>query len=151
MRDLGYRAVLDAFQRFPRFSRAGSTAFGSVPPARVFVIGAGVAGLSAIATAHALGCQVLANDVRGAAREQVESMGARFVAVDAEGLAGEGQGGYARAMGEDFMAKQLATYKRVVPDVDVIITTAMIPNRKAPELITAEMVAPWISMLFKAF
>lgn len=137
----GYRAVLDAFQRFPRFSRAGSTAFGSVPPAKVFVIGAGVAGLSAIATAHSLGCKVLANDVRDAAREQVESMGAQFVAVDAQGIAGEGAGGYATAMGEDFMRAQLATYERVVPDMDVIITTAMIPNRTAPELITAEMVA----------
>jgi len=79
----GYRAVLDAFNRFPRFSRAGSTAFGSVPPAKVLVIGAGVAGLSAIATAHSLGCKVYANDVRDAAREQVESMGAEFIAVDA--------------------------------------------------------------------
>lgn len=137
----GYRAVLDAFQRFPRFSRAGSTAFGSVPPAKVFVIGAGVAGLSAIATAHSLGCKVLANDVRDAAREQVESMGAQFIAVDAQGIAGEGAGGYATAMGEDFTRAQLATYARVVPDMDVIITTAMIPNRSAPELITAEMVA----------
>jgi len=137
----GYRAVLDAFQRFPRFSRAGSTAFGSVPPAKVFVIGAGVAGLSAIATAHALGCKVLANDVRDAAREQVESMGAQFVAVDAQGIAGEGAGGYATVMGDEFMAAQLATYARVIPDMDVIITTAMIPNRSAPELITAEMVA----------
>eukprot|EP00438_Fugacium_kawagutii_P004404 Skav208532 [mRNA] locus=scaffold3037:131753:160941:+ [translate_table: standard] len=143
-----YRAVLDAFQRFPRFSRAGSTAFGSVPPAKVFVIGAlagrwglggaGVAGLSAIATAHSLGCKapVLANDVRDAAREQVESMGAQFIAVDAQGIAGG-----APAMGEDFTRAQLATYARVVPDMDVIITTAMIPNRSAPELITAEMVA----------
>eukprot|EP00434_Breviolum_minutum_P035833 symbB.v1.2.031733.t1/scaffold3717.1/size51512/3 len=137
----GYRAVLDAFQRFPRFSRAGSTAFGSVPPAKVFVIGAGVAGLSAIATAHSLGCKVLANDVRDAAREQVESMGAQFIAVDAQGIAGEGAGGYATAMGDDFTRAQLATYARVVPDMDVIITTAMIPNRSAPELITAEMVA----------
>eukprot|EP00440_Ansanella_granifera_P051488 gb/GFBE01055821.1/.p1 GENE.gb/GFBE01055821.1/~~gb/GFBE01055821.1/.p1 ORF type:complete len:1274 (+),score=357.35 gb/GFBE01055821.1/:1-3822(+) len=136
----GYRAVLDAFNRFPRFSRAGSTAFGSVPPAKVFVIGAGVAGLSAIATAHSLGCKVYANDVRDAAREQVESMGAEFIAVDAQGIAGEGAGGYATVMGEDFTRRQLATYARVVPDMDVIITTAMIPNRAAPELLTAEMI-----------
>eukprot|EP00931_Biecheleriopsis_adriatica_P117063 TRINITY_DN92616_c0_g1_i1.p1 TRINITY_DN92616_c0_g1~~TRINITY_DN92616_c0_g1_i1.p1 ORF type:complete len:1276 (+),score=300.00 TRINITY_DN92616_c0_g1_i1:43-3828(+) len=137
----GYRAVLDAFNRFPRFSRAGSTAFGSVPPAKVFVIGAGVAGLSAIATAHSLGCKVYANDVRDAAREQVESMGAQFIAVDAQGIAGEGAGGYATAMGESFMNAQLATYARVVPDMDVVISTAMIPNRAAPTLLTADMVA----------
>ncbi|CAE7946263.1 pntB [Symbiodinium sp. KB8] len=148
----GYRAILDAFGRFPRFSRAGSTAFGSVPPAKVFVIGAfaegagaGVAGLSAIATAHSLGCKVFANDVRDAAREQVESMGAQFIAVDAQGIAGEGAGGYATAksqvMGEDFTRAQIATYARVIPDMDVIVTTAMIPNRAAPELITSEMVA----------
>ncbi|CAE6933108.1 pntB [Symbiodinium natans] len=137
----GYRAILDAFARFPRFSRAGSTAFGSVPPAKVFVIGAGVAGLSAIATAHSLGCKVFANDVRDAAREQVESMGAQFIAVDAQGIAGEGAGGYATVMGEDFTRAQLATYARVIPDMDVIVTTAMIPNRAAPELITSEMVA----------
>eukprot|EP00439_Symbiodinium_sp_Y106_P082080 s392_g21.t1 len=165
----GYRAILDAFGRFPRFSRAGSTAFGSVPPAKVFVIGAGVAGLSAIATAHSLGCKVFANDVRDAAREQVESMGAQFIAVDAQGIAGEGAGGYATVMGEDFTRAQIATYARVIPDMDllaegcvglavtkeplglglglgicckdVIVTTAMIPNRAAPELITSEMVA----------
>lgn len=136
----GYRAVLDAFNRFPRFSRAGSTAFGSVPPAKVFVIGAGVAGLSAIATAHALGCKVYANDVRDAAREQVESMGATFIPVDAQGIAGEGAGGYATAMGQDFTRAQIATYARVIPDMDVIITTAMIPNREAPKLITEDMI-----------
>merc|ERR1719310_2719464 len=86
----GYRAVIDAFHRLPRFSRSSVTASGTVPPARVFVIGAGVAGLSAIATAHALGAKVYANDVRDAAREQVESMGAEFVPVAAEGITGEG-------------------------------------------------------------
>merc|ERR1719222_993918 len=91
----GYRAVLDAFTRLPRFSRSAVTASGSVPPAKVFVIGAGIAGLSAIATARALGAKVLANDVRGAAREQVEGMGAEFIPVDAAGVAGEGVGGYA--------------------------------------------------------
>merc|ERR1719172_304359 len=92
----GYRAVLDAFNRLPRFSRSSVTACGTVPPARVFFIGAGIAGLSAIATAHAMGAKVFANDVREAAREQVESMGAEFVPVEAEGISGEGAGGYAR-------------------------------------------------------
>lgn len=136
----GYRAVLDAFHRFPRFSRSSVTACGAVPPARVFVIGVGVAGLSAIATAHSLGAKVLANDVREAAKEQVESMGAEFIPVDARGIEGEGAGGYASEMGEDFHKAQVATYARIIKDVDIVITTAMIPNRKAPVLITQEMV-----------
>jgi len=136
----GYRAVLDAFNRLPRFSRSAVTAGGTVPPARVFVIGAGVAGLSAIATAHALGAKVYANDVRHAAREQVESMGAEFVPVEGEGIAGEGVGGYAKEMGQAFQGAQLATYARIIKDMDVVITTAMIPNRAAPILITVEMV-----------
>merc|ERR1719446_1611821 len=103
----GYRAVIDAFNRLPRFSRSSVTATGTVPPAKVFIIGAGIAGLSAIATAHALGAKVYANDVRDAAREQVESMGAEFVAVEAEGISGEGLGGYAREMGREFHATQL--------------------------------------------
>lgn len=135
----GYKAVLDAFNRFPRFSRASVTAGGAVPPARVFVIGAGVAGLSAIATANALGAKVFANDVRDAAREQVESMGAEFIPVDAIGIAGEGMGGYAGVMSDDFTRAQLATYQRVLPDMDIVITTAMIPFRAAPKLITDEM------------
>jgi len=137
----GYKAVLDAFNRLPRFSRSSVTASGSVPPARVFVIGAGVAGLSAIATAHALGAKVFANDVRNAASEQVESMGAEFVPVDAVGISGEGVGGYATEMGRDFHEAQLATYARIIRDVDIVITTAMIPNRKSPVLITEEMVS----------
>jgi len=137
----GYKAVLDAFNQFPRFSRSSVTASGTVPPAKVFIIGAGVAGLSAIATAHALGAKVLANDVRDAAREQVESMGAEFVAINAKGIAGEGSGGYATEMGEDFTRAQLATYARVLKEVDVVISTAMIPNRSAPVIITEEMVA----------
>merc|ERR1719352_1855840 len=91
----GYRAVLDAFTRLPRFSRSSVTASGTVPPAKVFIIGAGIAGLSAIATAHAMGAKVFANDVRDAAREQVQGMGAEFVAIDAATIAGEGAGGYA--------------------------------------------------------
>merc|ERR1719502_2229664 len=87
----GYKAVLDAFNRLPRFSRSSVTASGTVPPAKVFIIGAGIAGLSAIATAHAMGAKVLANDVRDAAREQVQGMGAEFISIDAVGIAGEGQ------------------------------------------------------------
>lgn len=136
----GYRAVLDAFNRFPRFSRSSVTACGVVPPARVFIIGTGVAGLSAIATAHSLGAKVFANDVRAdVAREQVESMGAEFIPVDAVGISGEGVGGYATDVGEAFKQAQLATYARVLPDMDIVVTTAMIPNRDAPKLITDEM------------
>jgi len=137
----GYRAVLDAFNRMPRFSRSSVTASGSVPPAKVFIIGAGIAGLSAIATASSMGAKVLANDVRDAAREQVQAMGAEFVAIDAEAIAGEGVGGYATEMGQDFKERQLATYARIVKDCDVVIATAMIPNRAAPVVITREMVA----------
>jgi len=135
----GYRAVIDAFNRLPRFSRSSVTACGAVAPAKVFIIGVGVAGLSAIATAHALGAKVYANDVREAAREQVESMGAEFVPVGAAGIAGEGAGGYATDLGEAYKEAQLATYARIVPEMDVVITTAMIPNRAAPVLITEEM------------
>lgn len=136
----GYRAVLDAFSRLPRFSRSSVTACGAMPPARVFVIGAGVAGLSAIATAHAMGAQVFANDVRDAAREQVESLGAEFVPVDAHGIAGEGSGGYATAMDDAFHKAQLRTYAQQLPSMDVVITTAMIPNAAAPLLITEQAV-----------
>jgi len=136
----GYRAVLDAFNRLPRFSRSSVTASGAVPPARVFVIGAGVAGLSAIATAHAMGAKVFANDVRDAVREQVQSLGAEFIPVDAEGIAGEGSGGYASEMSDAFNIAQLATYARVIPDMDVVVTTAMIPNRSAPVLIPEDVV-----------
>jgi len=137
----GYRAVLDAFGRLPRFSRSSVTACGAVAPAKVFIIGAGIAGLSAIATAHAMGAKVLANDVRDAAREQVEGLGAEFVPVDAVGIAGEGVGGYATEVGEAFTQAQLATYARIVKDCDVVITTALIPNRAAPTLITKDMIA----------
>jgi NAD(P) transhydrogenase len=136
----GYRATLDAFNHLPRFSRSSVTACGAVPPARVFVIGAGVAGLSAIATAHALGAKVFANDVRNAVRDQVESLGAEFIPIEAEGIVGEGQGGYAREMGQAFQEAQLATYARVVGDMDIVITTAMIPNRTAPQLIPESVV-----------
>lgn len=136
----GYRAVIEAFYLLPRFSRTSVTASGTVPPARIFVIGAGVAGLSAIATARSLGAEVLANDVRDAVREQVESMGATFVPVDAQGIQGEGSGGYASEMGEDFRQAQLATYARIVKDVDIVVTTGQIPNSKAPVVISEAMV-----------
>mmetsp|Transcript_113929 Transcript_113929/g.207640 ORF Transcript_113929/g.207640 Transcript_113929/m.207640 type:complete len:827 (+) Transcript_113929:3-2483(+) len=135
----GYRAVLDAFNRLPRFSRSSVSAAGTVPPAKVFVIGAGIAGLSAIATAHSLGSKVLGNDVRDAARDQVTGLGGEFVAIDAESIAGEGVGGYASEMSQDFKQRQLATYARIVKDCDVVVTTAMIPNRPAPVVITEDM------------
>jgi len=136
----GYRAALDAFNQLPRFSRSSVTASGAVPPARVFVIGAGVAGLSAIATAHSLGAKVYANDVRSAVSDQVESLGAEFLPIEAEGISGEGVGGYATEMGAAFKQAQLATYARIIPDMDIVITTAMIPNRASPMLIPAEVV-----------
>lgn len=135
----GYRAVIDAFNQLPRFSRSSVTACGAVAPARVFVIGVGVAGLSAIATAHALGAKVFAHDLREATREQVESMGAEFVPVEALSIAGEGAGGYATEVDDAQLAAQRATFARLLPGVDIVITTAMIPNRAAPQLITVEM------------
>ncbi|MDA1193976.1 MAG: Re/Si-specific NAD(P)(+) transhydrogenase subunit alpha [Planctomycetota bacterium] len=135
----GYRAVLWAADRLPKFFPMFMTAAGTVAPARVFIIGAGVAGLQAIATAKRLGAIVSAYDVRPAVKEEVESLGGKFVEMELE--TGEGEGGYARAMDERFYAKQRELMTRVVAQNDVVITTAAIPGRKAPVLITAEMVA----------
>lgn len=135
----GYRAVLDAFNRCPRFSRTGVTACGNIPPAKVFIIGAGVAGLSAIATAQGLGATVYASDVRTAAKDQVESLGATFIEVPTP-IAGEGQGGYAEAQAEEVLEKQRLLYLRMCADADVVITTAMIPHRPSPLIITEDMV-----------
>jgi NAD(P) transhydrogenase len=139
----GYRAVIEAFHLLPRFSRTSITAGGTIAPARVFVIGAGVAGLSAIATAKALGCSVVANDVRAACKDQVESMGAVFVEIPAvtvnEG-GEEDKGGYAKEMSSKFLENQKAVYKELVQKADVVICTAMIPGKRAPVLIDAEMV-----------
>lgn len=134
-----YRAVLDGFQHLPRISRACSTSSGALPPAKVLVLGAGVAGLSAIATACALGAEVFASDVRSAAKEQVEAMGATFVDIETP-VKGNGAGGYAAETTEVFRALQLATYARLIKDMDIVVTTALIPNKPAPLLVTAEMV-----------
>ncbi len=134
----GYRAALVAAMRLPRFFPLFMTAAGTVPPAKVLVLGAGVAGLQAIATARRLGAVVRAYDVRPAAREEVKSLGAAFVELDLE--AQEGQGGYAREQSEDFLDRQRALIAKEVAAADAVITTAAIPGRRAPVLVTAEMV-----------
>ncbi|CAD7924036.1 unnamed protein product [Amoebophrya sp. A120] len=135
----GYRAVLDAFRFFPKFAKPSTTASGNTPPAKVFIVGAGVAGLSAIATAHGLGAKVFASDVRSAAKEQVESMGAEFVEVQGM-IQGEGAGGYARDMGEEFKERQKQLYAKMCKECDIVVTTALIPGRAAPVVVTEEMV-----------
>ena len=138
----GYRAVLDAATAFGRAFPMMMTAAGTVPPARVLVMGAGVAGLQAIATARRLGAVVSATDVRLAAKEQVESLGATFLVVDVEAMkAMETAGGYAKEMGEDFARRQREHVTEALRKTDVVICTALIPGRKAPVLITREMVA----------
>src|SRR5690606_31904979 len=137
----GYRAVLEAAYAFGRGFPLMMTAAGTVPPARVFVMGAGVAGLQAIATARRLGAQVCATDVRPAAREQVESLGATFVMVESEETkAAETSGGYAREMSDDYKQKQAALIAETIKKQDIVITTALIPGKKAPVLVTADMV-----------
>ncbi len=135
----GYRAVLIAAESLPRFFPMFMTAAGTVPPAKVLVLGAGVAGLQAIATARRLGAVVRAYDVRTAAREEVRSLGASFVELELE--AQEGQGGYAREQSEEFLARQRELIAKEVAAADVVITTAAIPGRRAPVLVTAPMVA----------
>ena len=134
----GYRAALIAAGTLPRFFPMFMTAAGTVPPAKVLVLGAGVAGLQAIATARRLGAVVRAYDVRTAAREEVRSLGAAFVELELE--AQEGEGGYAREQTEDFLARQRELIGREVAVADVVITTAAVPGRKAPVLVTAPMV-----------
>jgi H+-translocating NAD(P) transhydrogenase subunit alpha len=134
----GYKAVLLAADTLPRMFPLLMTAAGTIAPARVFVLGAGVAGLQAIATARRLGAVVSGYDVRPAVREQVESLGGKFIAMELE--AGEGQGGYARAMDETFYRRQRDLLASVVRENEVVITTAAVPGRKAPVLITREMV-----------
>ena len=137
----GYKAVLDAAGQYRRVFPMMMTAAGTVPPARVFVMGAGVAGLQAIATAKRLGAVVTAIDVRPAVKEQVESLGAKFVMVDEEATkAAETAGGYAKEMGEDFQKKQNAVVHEHLKKQDIVICTALIPGRRAPTLVTAEMV-----------
>jgi len=138
----GYRAVIDAAAEYGRALPMMMTAAGTVPATKVFVMGAGVAGLQAIATARRLGAVVTATDVRPAAKEQVESLGAKFIAVeDEEFKAAETAGGYAKEMSKEYQAKQAALVAEHVKKQDIVITTALIPGRPAPRLISKEMVA----------
>jgi H+-translocating NAD(P) transhydrogenase subunit alpha len=138
----GYRAVVDASHEYGRALPMMMTAAGTVPAARVFVMGAGVAGLQAIATARRLGAVVTATDVRPAAKEQVESLGAKFIAVeDEEFKQAETAGGYAKEMSKDYQAKQAALVAEHIKKQDIVITTALIPGRPAPRLISKDMVA----------
>ena len=135
----GYRAVIEAAHHFGRFFTGQITAAGKVPPARVFVIGAGVAGLAAIGTASGLGAIVRANDTRPEVSDQVRSMGAEFVGVDYQ-EEGSGSGGYAKVMSEGFLKAQAEVFAKETKGADIVITTALIPGKPAPKLITAEMV-----------
>jgi NAD(P) transhydrogenase subunit alpha len=136
---VGYKAVLVAAEALPRMFPLLMTAAGTVAAARVFVVGAGVAGLSAIATARRLGATVEAYDVRPAVKEQVQSLGAKFVELPLEAGAAEGQGGYAREMDEAFYRKQRETMARVVAGSDVVVTAAAVPGRRSPILVTNDM------------
>jgi NAD(P) transhydrogenase subunit alpha len=138
----GYRAVIDAAAEYGRALPMMMTAAGTVPATKVFVMGAGVAGLQAIATARRLGAIVTATDVRPAAKEQVESLGAKFVAVeDDEFRAAETAGGYAKEMSKEYQAKQAALVGEHLKKQDLVITTALIPGRPAPRLVSAAMVS----------
>ncbi|MDO9568963.1 MAG: Re/Si-specific NAD(P)(+) transhydrogenase subunit alpha [Hydrogenophaga sp.] len=135
----GYRAVVEAANAFGRFFNGQITAAGKVPPAKVFIAGAGVAGLAAIGAAASLGAIVRANDTRAEVADQVVSLGGEFVKVDYE-EEGSGGGGYAKVMSEGFQAAQREMYAKQAREVDIIITTALIPGKPAPKLITAELV-----------
>jgi len=137
----GYRAVLLAATELPKMCPMMMTAAGTLKPAKAFVIGAGVAGLQAIATARRLGAVVSAYDVRPAVREQVESLGASFVEMELETDAAEDKGGYAKALGEEFYKKQRELMAAVVAESDIVISTAAIPGRQSPLLITGDAVA----------
>ena len=137
----GYRAVIDAAETFGRAFPMMMTAAGTVPAAKVFVMGVGVAGLQAIATARRLGAIVTATDVRPAAKEQVESLGAKFIAVeDEEFKQAETAGGYAKEMSKEYQAKQATLTAEHIKKQDIVITTALIPGRPAPRLVSADMV-----------
>jgi NAD(P) transhydrogenase subunit alpha len=135
----GYRAVMEAVQHFQGFFGPQVTAAGSTPPAKVLIIGAGVAGLAAVGAARALGAEVRAFDTRAAAREQVESLGAKFLEVTIQ-ESGEGQGGYAKTMSPEFIAAEMALFRAQAKEVDVIITTALVPGAKAPILVPRDVV-----------
>jgi NAD(P) transhydrogenase subunit alpha len=135
----GYRSVLLAAEALPKIFPMLMTAAGTITAARVLILGAGVAGLQAIATARRLGAVVSAYDVRSAVKEQIESLGAKFVVLNLEAGVAEGQGGYAKAMDEEFYRRQRAALQEVIREQDVLITTAAVPGKKAPILVTAEM------------
>jgi NAD(P) transhydrogenase subunit alpha len=135
----GYRAVMEAGNNFGRFFTGQVTAAGKVPPARVLVIGAGVAGLSAIGTSVSLGAIVRAFDVRPEVAEQIESMGAEFLMLEFE-EDGSGEGGYAKPASPEFIEKEMALFREQAPEIDIVITTALIPGRPAPKLWPEEMV-----------
>lgn len=135
----GYRAVLEAAVTYQGFFGASVTAAGTLPPAKVLIIGAGVAGLQAIAAARALGAEVRAFDVRPATKEQVESLGAKFLMLEFE-ESGEGEGGYAKTMSKEFIDAEMALFREQAKEVDIVVTTALIPGKKAPILWTRDMV-----------
>ena len=137
----GYKAVLIAAERLPRMFPMLMTAAGTLTPARVFIVGAGVAGLQAIATARRLGGKVEAYDVRPAVKEQVESLGASFVELPLDTASSEDTGGYAKAQDDAFYQRQREMMSKVVSTSDVVVTTALIPGKPAPLLITSEMIA----------
>ena len=138
----GYKAVIEAASNFSRAFPMMMTAAGTVAPAKVFVMGVGVAGLQAIATAKRLGAVVTATDVRPATKEQVASLGGKFLEVDPEAeKEAETAGGYAKEMSDDYKKKQAAKVREHIKSQDIVITTALIPGRKAPVLVTEEMVA----------
>lgn len=136
----GYRAIIEAAQHFGRFFTGQITAAGKIPPAKVLVIGAGVAGLSAIGTASSMGAIVRAFDTRLEAKDQVESLGGEFLVLEFEDQDGSGEGGYAKTMSDEFIAAEMAMFAEQAKDVDIVITTALIPGRPAPELWTEDMV-----------
>ncbi|GAA6137954.1 Re/Si-specific NAD(P)(+) transhydrogenase subunit alpha [Arenicella sp. 4NH20-0111] len=135
----GYRAIVEASNQFGRFFTGQVTAAGKVPPAKVMVIGAGVAGLAAIGAAKAMGAVVRAFDTRLEAKEQVESLGAEFLELEFE-EDGSGEGGYAKTMSKEFIDAEMAMFREQCKEIDIIVTTALIPGRPAPELITKDMV-----------
>lgn len=137
----GYRAIVEAAQHFGRFFTGQITAAGKVAPAKVLVIGAGVAGLAAIGTAKSMGAIVRSFDTRPEVKEQIESMDAQFLMLDFKDEDGSGEGGYAKVMSDEFIAAEMALFAEQAKDVDIIVTTALIPGKPAPKLITSEMVA----------
>ena len=135
----GYRAIIEAANQFPRFFGGQITAAGKTPPARVLIVGAGVAGLAAIGAARNLGAVVYAFDTRSAAREQVASMGAKFLEVEIE-ESGDGGGGYSKVMSKEFIDAEMALFREQAPKTDIVVTTALIPGRPAPKLWLKDMV-----------